>query len=520
VQVTRHFIEVGGRLVHFACAGSGSAVALLHESPRSHTALLPLMEMLARTHTVFAFDTPGFGQSEPLAVVRPDLADFGDALAGTLAALGLQGVPVYGTHTGAGIALEAALRHPEIVSEAILDGYSIWNEAEREDMLREYLPSFAPVWDGSHVTKLWSRIRDQYTFFPWYRFGNSGRLPVDPQSLERHQQVTLDMMHAGDHYRAGYAASLGYDAEAAARRRPDRVRYMCRSDDLLFHHLDRLPAAVPADKVTRLGDDRQAWGAFIAAALPPAGPSPHAFEQALRRRYLTVSERQLHVRRLGCENHCEPILLLHGLPGSSRTVMRLAKVLGGRRLIDVPDLPGCGQSDAPADHNDFAGLVETLAQLVYELGHERLDIAGVFTGATLAQALALRLGSRVRRVALVDPPPQAPDAAMIAQYPCAPAPHWDGSHLQTVWMRHRDACLYNPWYDRRRATALLLEAAPDPIVLQDQLIASLEGAAHEAALCRAILSHVPEPMLGRVRTFAAQAERPLAESVLAWLDQP
>jgi pimeloyl-ACP methyl ester carboxylesterase len=518
VQLTRSFIEVDGRLVHMASAGSGPVVALLHESPRSYAALLPLMEMLAPRRTVLAFDTPGFGQSEPLAIARPDLADFGDALVATLAALGLRGVPVYGTHTGSGIALEAALRHPEVVAGAVLDGYSIWTEAEREDMLREYLPSFAPLWDGSHLTRLWSRIRDQYTFFPWYRFGNSGRLPGDPQSLEKHQQVALDMLHAGDHYKAAYAASLGYDAEAAARKRPDCARYLCRSDDLLFHHLDRLPAEVSAQAVTRLGADRAAWGAFVAEALPPGGAVPRPFEQPHRRRYLTMSGRQIHLRRFGENSNAEPILLLHGVPGSSRTVTRLASLLGRGRIVDVPDLPGCGQSDPAADADDFPALVETLVEVVDGLGHEHLTVVGIFTGATLAGALALRLDGRVRRVALIDPPPATPDATLIAHYPLAPVPRWDGTHLQAAWMRHRDALLYAPWYDRSRASARPLEATPDPVALQDQVIATLEGAAHETALCRAILSRMSGPITAPSRSFALAPARPLAKSVLDWLE--
>jgi len=84
--ITRHFVEVGGRLVHYRRSGAGPPAILLHASPRSSVELLPLMELMDPGVTLLALDTPGYGQSDRLPLANPTLADFADALRDTMAA--------------------------------------------------------------------------------------------------------------------------------------------------------------------------------------------------------------------------------------------------------------------------------------------------------------------------------------------------------------------------------------------------------------------------------------------------
>jgi hypothetical protein len=80
--------------VHLRYAGSGPPVVLLHDSPRSSRLHEPLLAALSDRFTVIALDTPGYGNSTPLAGDAPlRIADFADALADTLQALGLRGLP-------------------------------------------------------------------------------------------------------------------------------------------------------------------------------------------------------------------------------------------------------------------------------------------------------------------------------------------------------------------------------------------------------------------------------------------
>jgi len=100
-----------------------------------------------------------------------------------------------------------------------------------------------------------------------------------------------------------------------------------------------------------------------------------------------------------------PLLLIHGLLVHHYEFVRLLPELGTRRLL-VPDLFGSGDSDAPSPEHaqgySFAWHARTLIALLDRLGISRLDVVGHSTGGTIAACLAAALGSRVRRLVLLD----------------------------------------------------------------------------------------------------------------------
>ncbi|MEV0456484.1 alpha/beta fold hydrolase [Catellatospora methionotrophica] len=71
------------------------------------------------------------------------------------------------------------------------------------------------------------------------------------------------------------------------------------------------------------------------------------------------------------ETGAPTVLLLHGFPSSSAQFRRLIDALGGRWHVVAPDLPGFGQTEAPAG---FAYTFERLADVV-EAFAERLGLA-------------------------------------------------------------------------------------------------------------------------------------------------
>ena len=128
--VSRHFLKVGNRLVHYRRLGSGPPALLIHSSPASSEYLIPFMRHLAPHFTCFAFDTPGFGDSDGLTLRTIRIADLADATAAAMRALGLPACPVFGTHTGAAIATELGRRHPDLVRGVVADGITIFNPRE------------------------------------------------------------------------------------------------------------------------------------------------------------------------------------------------------------------------------------------------------------------------------------------------------------------------------------------------------------------------------------------------------
>jgi pimeloyl-ACP methyl ester carboxylesterase len=203
--ITRHFIDVRGRRVHYRRAGSGPPVLMVHQSPRSSAEYEPLMRRWAEHFTCIAPDTPGFGLSDPLPGT-PEIEDFADAIMAFVDAVGLGRVAAYGFHSGGIILVTALKRHPERFTGLAVGGYGVWTPAERAAFSETYLPPFRPSAYGEHLVWLWNRILEQSWFFPWYDVRPETRLPLasaDPVAIDL---AIRDMLDSGDAYRAGYGA--------------------------------------------------------------------------------------------------------------------------------------------------------------------------------------------------------------------------------------------------------------------------------------------------------------------------
>ncbi|MCX7324958.1 MAG: alpha/beta fold hydrolase [Hyphomicrobiales bacterium] len=441
----RQTVTIDGRTLHLRRFGSGPPVVLLHESPRSSAVLVPLATKLASRFTVFALDSPGYGISDPLPLARPTVEDFADAIAQSLKALGLKRAGVYGTHTGASIALAMAKRHPDFVCGAVLDGYPVFTSSEADLHAYHYLPPFEAAWDGSHVARLWSRVRDQYTFFPWYQPGRDNRLRREPPAPPLQTAVVRDILAAGRHYATGYEAAFRSDGIASLAAVMPPVCIMCREDDLLFPHLDRLPSLPASMSIVKLGTDRGIWaervGEEFAMMIRNADAPAPAFGIAGRPTGALCALDGGVVARCYDTGARElaPLVLLHDLPGRSRDWHPVALREAQRRVVLALDLPGAGVSAATsANPDDAAALVRHLLAALSAHGVTAFDVGGCGLGALLALDLALAAGSAGRRVLLLDPPPLAP----VADKPVRPLPDWHGGHLLAAWYEARDSLLF------------------------------------------------------------------------------
>jgi pimeloyl-ACP methyl ester carboxylesterase len=83
MKITKHFVTVGKRRVHYPRAGSGPALAMLHASPCSAKVMRPLLLVFGERFTCFAFDTPAFGLSDKLPNPKPRIGEANSVLAST-----------------------------------------------------------------------------------------------------------------------------------------------------------------------------------------------------------------------------------------------------------------------------------------------------------------------------------------------------------------------------------------------------------------------------------------------------
>ncbi len=166
------------------------------------------------------------------------------------------------------------------------------------------------------------------------------------------------------------------------------------------------------------------------------------------------------------------VLLLHGFPSSGHDWHAVLPALAGRRLV-IPDLPGFGLSEKPADYGySLFEQADCIEILLRDLGIEAIDLIGHDMGTSVATELCARrerglLGVRLESLLLMNgsvhielarlTPAQkllrSPLAGLFARLASAPvfraqlrrilARPIDRDELDAMWalIRHRDGHL-------------------------------------------------------------------------------
>jgi pimeloyl-ACP methyl ester carboxylesterase len=492
--VQSQFVQVGERRVLVRHAGRGPALVLLHQSPQSSAALQPLIERWSDRFAVFAPDTPGFGHSDPLPLAQPTIPDLAAALGALLQALGLARVLLYGVHTGASIAARLAQDEPARVAGLVCDGLALFTAEERAPLLDGYLPPFEPVWDGTHLLWLWARLREQTLFFPWHHGTAAARMMYPLASTAKLHADTLDLLAAGDGYRAGYRAPLLYEhsAEGAARLAvPARLLY--RDSDVLRPHLARL-GALPDGVIASAVADAQALAAQAEAMFDEAAAS--ASHVDARAQVAAVTSPR-HVRVPDARGALA-FLRAGGDIAGSVTALSLGDIgqpacLPVRRDAAVAalalELPGHGASDGRREEDLApAVLAGSVLAALDALGVQAVTLQAEGGSAALAAALAARLGPRCRGLTLHDPLPLAPHEAawLIGSLPTL-TPQASGAHLIEAWNHARLARLFSPWRAPTAESALPC-AAPPPRQVHAEVVEMVRAGPAWAALWRRALA--------------------------------
>jgi pimeloyl-ACP methyl ester carboxylesterase len=452
----RSIILPSGRFVGYRRFGEGPPAVLLHSSPRSSASMLKLGLRLAGRHTVFAVDSPGFGWSDELKLPRPDADDFGDALIEVFDALGIARAAVYGSHTGAAIAVAAAGRHPTRISALALDGYPIFTPAVQGESLASYLAPIRPGWDGTHLAFLWSRVSDQFTVFPWYLNAQVARIGRSLAPLSAMQDVIVDFLAAGDSYRAGYAAAFRYEGNRGLQALTVPTTVLARSDDALFSHVDAVHDVPDCVVCERLGADDDEWVEAMHVALSRGAAQEITVPEQPDATMFRVPGGTIGIRRHNGTGTGTTVVVLPGIPGSARGEVGLARALASSRPVCVVDLPGFGASSLPGAQS-VGDIADAIAAALEMCGITEWDLVALGESDAIAGALRER---HPGRLVLVDPIPQA-DRAGIASHMTDIAPSFGGGHLLAAWHQLRNATRWRPWFQTDPAHAIPNGTDPD-----------------------------------------------------------
>jgi pimeloyl-ACP methyl ester carboxylesterase len=121
-------VDVAGRSVTGAEAGSGPPLVLLHGLGGTWEYWAPAMALLAGRARCIALDVPGFGHSDDLPG-EFTLDGAVERLAAALAAMDVPAAPVCGHSLGGPLAVRLARSHPASISSLVLIGPSGLEEA-------------------------------------------------------------------------------------------------------------------------------------------------------------------------------------------------------------------------------------------------------------------------------------------------------------------------------------------------------------------------------------------------------
>jgi pimeloyl-ACP methyl ester carboxylesterase len=98
----------------------------------------------------------------------------------------------------------------------------------------------------------------------------------------------------------------------------------------------------------------------------------------------------------------QPLLLIHGLGGTRRTWRHVIDSLAATHRVIAPDLPGHGDSDAPAGDYSLGAHAAALRDLLVALGCAAATVAGHSLGGGIAMQFAYQFPERTSRLILIS----------------------------------------------------------------------------------------------------------------------
>jgi pimeloyl-ACP methyl ester carboxylesterase len=188
-----------------------------------------------------------------------------------------------------------------------------------------------------------------------------------------------------------------------------------------------------------------------------SGPLP-----PVRRGYFECRYGQLHVHNTmplgGGFEEATTLLCLHEVPLTGRAFQGVQRILGRDRSVYAPDLPGYGESDAPAVPPAIGDYAAAMGDFLDTMRLRQIDVMGCQIGALIAAELALARPAQVRRVVWAAVPAFSDaERAEFARSTRPGSASDDGSHLEREWRRTTAAAqrpLPAGLAARRAATAL------------------------------------------------------------------
>ncbi len=172
----RRFADIAEGQVHYWQGGPAKSrktpLIFMHPGPQTARVQVPLLDVLAETRPVYAPDLMGMGDSSPPALKdgkEPDLDYFADAALRFADSVGLKEFDLMGSSLGGYVAVEMAFQKPGRVKHLVINRLNIMSGELLEQFTKYHGPKVVPDQSGMYVTFMWSRLKDLYTYVPWFQ---------------------------------------------------------------------------------------------------------------------------------------------------------------------------------------------------------------------------------------------------------------------------------------------------------------------------------------------------------------
>ena len=162
---TGNYAEVNGLRMYYEIHGTGEPLVLLHGAYMTIGAMGPIVPGLAETRQVIAVELQAHGHTADID--RPiTYEQMADDTAALLRHLGIGQTDVFGFSMGGGVALQLAIRHPDLLRKLVVASASYTSDGMQPE-LHEMIPSITPeMFAGSPIEAAYLEVAPNPGDFP------------------------------------------------------------------------------------------------------------------------------------------------------------------------------------------------------------------------------------------------------------------------------------------------------------------------------------------------------------------
>jgi len=535
LSIERRFVTLTDRQVHYRISGEGPPLLLLHQSPTSSAEMATTIEYFADEFTVIAPDTPGFGLSDYKYGTPSDITIYAQMAKEFIDALGLTELCIYGFHTGAIIGTEMARLYPDLCKAVVVNGLWVADKDEVDLILQHYTKWYKPTPEGSQMPWIWSRLRDQLIFFPWFLKEENYRLSLDLPEPEMKQPFVLDLLRTTEEAQTAYKAAFLYPSQERIKEIKTPTFLLNYQGDPIGNHPQRLDTVPDSVEIELLEDPSavEARAREIFKKFPPAKATiePQAFvmtEKIKRPKGFVHTAfgpvfyvQEMDRSKMDTDTH-QSVVFLHDFGASSNATIEISKYCQGsdRRLFI--DLPGHGETGMTYLEDYLPNTMATmLADGLKQLNLGKIHLLSMGMSSSIASELSLIDSLQVKQLSFIDPwcPNATEMDSMGDHYAPDLNPSKYGEHLMRAWYFARDGELYFPWYNAKNTNALKREPEIDPEATHRRAVDALKAGGELKRLALDLIGYDVEanlqdiPQNTKVYTWVGNGRESFAERI-------